>query len=137
MADAGDAGIDAASPPSTTCRALHEQQPLLPDGVYPIDLDGPGPIPTLGLYCDMSFNQGGWTLVQSYTGKNAPQQMLDADGDGIDGGIGFLVAPPSPGSFGALTGEVTAALAALSTQVRSVEVTQLVEAYDAFLQILG
>jgi hypothetical protein len=110
--DAGDAGVTPSS-----CRELHAAQPLLPDGVYTIDVDGPGPIPPLGLYCDMSFNQGGWTMIQSYTGQSSPQDLLGADGGGVDGGTGFLVGPPSPGAFGALTGTVVEAIAGISTQV--------------------
>jgi len=46
------------------CKDIHALFPGLPDGVYPIDPDGPGvgagPVQA---FCEMTFNGGGWTAV--------------------------------------------------------------------------
>ncbi|HAN30383.1 MAG TPA: hypothetical protein DCQ06_02185, partial [Myxococcales bacterium] len=47
-----------------SCKALLKAFPGTPDGVYPIDPDGKGPIAAVNLFCDM--NNGGWTLVGNY-----------------------------------------------------------------------
>lgn len=52
---------DAAAASASSCHALLDVVPSLPNGVYPLDLDGNGPSPSLPYYCDMS--DGGWTLV--------------------------------------------------------------------------
>jgi cysteine-rich repeat protein len=50
--------------PFPSCKALLTKFPNTPDGVYPIDPDGSGPIPAANLFCDMK--NGGWTLVGNY-----------------------------------------------------------------------
>ncbi len=111
-----DAGV-AVPAEGASCRTLHLENPGAASGTYTLDVDGPGPLPPVATYCDMAFEGGGWTMVQSFANAKTPQDLLGPDGGGINGGPGLLVASPAPGSLGALTGEVAAALAARSTQV--------------------
>ncbi len=59
----------------TSCSALLAADPTLTDGIYALDVDGSGPIPSASAYCDMT--NGGWTLLVSanatstYFGNNS------------------------------------------------------------------
>ena len=49
---------------TTSCAALHAAQPTLPSGVYSIKPDGAaGPKPAFDVWCDMTGDGGGWTLI--------------------------------------------------------------------------
>ncbi len=95
-----------------SCRTLHIANPALPSGSYAMDVDGPGPAPEITTYCDMSFDGGGWTLIQSFTGAETPANF---SGDG--GTTGILTASPKPGTFGGLASWIVKPLAERSAQV--------------------
>jgi hypothetical protein len=58
----------------TSCKALHNANPTLPDTTYVIDPDGDGPGMPLMVTCDMSTSGGGWTIV--YVSGSPDQSTL-------------------------------------------------------------
>jgi len=52
-----------ATPIYASCKAIKTAIPTASDGVYTIDPDGAGSNPAFSVYCDMSSDGGGWTLV--------------------------------------------------------------------------
>lgn len=75
------AGVCTALPPTpTSCKALKASRPQDPSGVYTIDPDGPlGPAAPYSVYCEMTIDGGGWT-VMSYI-KNSNQWDWDLFSD--------------------------------------------------------
>lgn len=49
--------------PATTCADLKRKTPSTPDGVFAMDPDGAGGLEPFDVYCDMTLDGGGWTLI--------------------------------------------------------------------------
>ncbi len=59
-----------------SCKDIKTYFPLSISGVYTIDLDGEGSLPSTSCYCDMDTDGGGWTLVLNYLHKGGTDPLL-------------------------------------------------------------
>src|SRR5690606_29929671 len=63
-ADAAGDSPDGGDPPAS-CKDLLDREPGRrgADGLYEIDPDGPGAAAPIRVFCDLTIDRGGWTLV--------------------------------------------------------------------------
>lgn len=72
FAFAPDAAVDSAEPPvvvdssepaEASCSAIRAKLGTAESGVFRIDPDGDGPLAAFAVFCEMSADDGGWTLA--------------------------------------------------------------------------
>jgi hypothetical protein len=70
-------GCACAFPP--TCLGYHQALPGLPDGRYTIDPDGAGGLAPFAVPCDMTTDEGGWTVIEYASDLPFQQQFTGGD----------------------------------------------------------
>ncbi|MGK3992204.1 fibrinogen-like YCDxxxxGGGW domain-containing protein [Sorangium sp. So ce1024] len=72
---AEDEDCDGAANEGCTYARCQDVPRGLPSGAYTLDLDGPGPMPALDVYCDMETDGGGWALVYNSVGSESGETL--------------------------------------------------------------
>ncbi|GAB5388864.1 MAG: hypothetical protein Alpg2KO_18320 [Alphaproteobacteria bacterium] len=69
---------DSGAFSSYSCRTILEDDPSASSGIHTIDPDGTGGVPGFDVWCDMSTDGGGWTLISTYSGSPDGNVYSDA-----------------------------------------------------------
>ena len=87
----------------TSCRDILNKGLSRGDGQYTIDPDGGGSLAAFQVYCDMTSDNGGWTLVSHYKHPNRSVDMyrtyMYARSDWYYGSASYLADPNSAGPW--------------------------------------
>ncbi len=86
--------------PGKSCADILKLAPTSKDGVFWVDADGEGGVAAFQVFCDMTTDEGGWTLIARYRFQDGPNlfagnMALDGTAWRQDAGIGDLAS----GSF--------------------------------------
>src|SRR5512140_2177274 len=72
-------------PPPATCKQIYDATPPpVTSGLYTVDPDGAGPKAPFQVWCDMTTDGGGWTLVgREISGGMGTFRFLDVDTNNV------------------------------------------------------
>jgi len=155
-----DAAVPDARPPDSdaaldvsgsTCKDVLSRHPGSRSGNYTIDPDEGGPGAPFVVYCDLSDNGGGWTLVLAYShtaGTNPPLQPGVPPQDPTDGFSHFSSAqlrffPFDEVRFQCLSGahnrfiDFRTSVGIATDYIRGANVTNAASAWNQFFQTDG
>ncbi len=69
-----------------SCKEILDAGMSTGDGIYEVDVDAEGPIPPRNVYCNMTDNEGGWTLVAAMRGNSYCHVEVEEMGNLTDPG---------------------------------------------------